>query len=313
MPNAKKYFEDHFPKSLRQQEFKTDAIADVLTVVEHDITRARLGFYRPGWTPKEAVENGLIVIVDGSDLMTREAEQDYLFLQVFSLIMAEVDKRRPGQTEPKITIEADETYSLLQVPGVAKLIARLPSQYRNKGVCLVVVIQTLNQLARGVEGQPGLRENIWSFGNIACFALLDKTDCEETAMQFFAFDQSAQKLSPNTDTQHPTMLNMSEQIRDQADRIQHFRQRECYVRRFLAEARMDDRIRHFPRTREVRITCTDADVENLKDQLVMIRGVEIGIALNIINKRQSVINKLVDEYQQKQKEKKARESKPRKV
>ena len=52
----------------------------------------------------------------------------------------------------------------------------------------------------------------------------------------------------------------------------------------LDESRMD-RIMHIGRTREVRLTATHQDVERLKDQLMLERGVSLAEAEKIIGGR----------------------------
>ena len=80
------------------------------------------------------------------------------------------------------------------------------------------------------------------------------------------------------------MENRDEQVAVRAYQLQHFAQRECYVRRFIDEARMD-KIIHVGRTREARITATNEDVENLKDRLMLQRGVLLSEVEKIIGQR----------------------------
>ena len=80
------------------------------------------------------------------------------------------------------------------------------------------------------------------------------------------------------------MENRDEQVAVRAYQLQNLAQRECYVRRFVNEARMD-RIIHIGKTRDVRITATHEDIENLKDKLMLQRGVPISKAEKIISER----------------------------
>jgi hypothetical protein len=69
-----------------------------------------------------------------------------------------------------------------------------------------------------------------------------------------------------------------------AYQLQRLEQRECYVRRFIGESRMD-RIIHIGKTREVRLSATHQDVERLKDRLMLKRGVPLADAEKVINQR----------------------------
>jgi len=67
VPQAKEYLEKEFlPLSPNEKELRTYAIRALLGPTEAPEIRARLGYYQPRWTPREAIKNGLMVIVDGS-------------------------------------------------------------------------------------------------------------------------------------------------------------------------------------------------------------------------------------------------------
>ncbi len=137
-----------------------------------------MGYYRPGWTAKEAIDKGLLVLVDGARLINREITQHYLFMQVYSLIMAEINKRRPSDPNDKpVSLVMDEVYSLIQIPGMAPEISRLSPQYRSRKLQLYVVLQELSQMA--LE----LRPHIWSLGNLVCFALSNFNEAYELSQQ----------------------------------------------------------------------------------------------------------------------------------
>ena len=84
--------------------------------------------------------------------------------------------------------------------------------------------------------------------------------------------------------QHDIMENRDEQAAIRAYQLQNLAQRECYVRRFRDEARMD-RIIHIGKTREIRLAATRREVEGLKDRLMRERGVPLTKAKEIINGR----------------------------
>jgi len=43
----------------------------MLGAIETPEARARIGSYKPGWTPREAIKNGLMVLVNGQGLLTK--------------------------------------------------------------------------------------------------------------------------------------------------------------------------------------------------------------------------------------------------
>jgi len=109
--------------------------------------RARVGYYRPGWTAKEAIEKGLMVLCDGANLINRETTQHYLFMQVYSLIMAEINKRRPANPDDlPVSLVMDEVYSLLKIRDGPE-ISSLSPQYRSRKLQLYIVLQELSQMS----------------------------------------------------------------------------------------------------------------------------------------------------------------------
>src|SRR3990170_990154 len=137
----------------------------MLGAVESREIRAKVGYYRPGWTPKEAIEKGLIVLINGARLINQKNAQHYLFTQVYSLILQEINKRIPNDPNDKpVALVMDEVYSLLSIPGMAEEVGMLSPLYRSRKLELYIVLQALSQLAKN------LKEQIWSIGNVVCFA-----------------------------------------------------------------------------------------------------------------------------------------------
>ena len=122
------------------------------------------------------------------------------------------------------------------------------------------------------------------------FSLLDIEDCFTVVKNLIPFDPQLIKVPARREDQHDIMENRDEQLAVRAYQLQRLAQRECYVRRFIDEARMD-RIIHFGKTREVRLTATHEDVERLKDQLMLERGVPLSEAEKMIGQRKISINK----------------------
>jgi hypothetical protein len=169
-------------------------------------------------------------------------------------------------------------------------LAHLPSEYRSRKLQLFLVIQSFKQLAGEEHGKKGLEDVFFSFGNMVVFSLLDIEDCFTAVKNFVPFNPLRVKVPARREGQHDIMENRDEQLAIGAYQLQRLAQRECYVRRFVNEARMD-RVIHVGRTREVRLSATHQDVERLKDKLMLQRGVSVSKAEEIINKRKLTMKK----------------------
>ncbi len=282
---AREYFIHSFTGDSKLDKELSDALADILDIINSRRIRARVGYPFPGWTPGEVVRNGLVDLSDGSELNTNQKQKDYLYLQLFHLILNEINKRVPSVPgyQP-INWVMDEVYTFTETPSVSRILAHLPSEYRSRKLQLFLVIQSLKQLAGEENGKKGLEDVFFSFGNMVVFSLLDIEDCMTIIKNLIPFDPQQVKVPARHEGQHDIMENRDEQLAVRAYQLQHLAQRECYVRRFIDESRMD-RIIHIGRTREVRITATHQDVENLKDKLVLQRGVPLSKAEKIISER----------------------------
>src|SRR6185503_465796 len=150
--------------------------------------------------------------------------------------------------------------------------------------------QSLKQLAGEENGKKGLEDVFFSFGNMVFFSLLDIEDCFTVIKNLIPFDPQQVKVPARSDGQHDIMENRDEQVAVRAYQLQHLAQRECYVRRFVNEARMD-RVIHIGRTRDVNLTATHEDVERLKDKLMLQRGVLISKAEKLIGERKISLQK----------------------
>src|SRR3990172_6840480 len=288
---AHEYFTFHFTGRERIDRELAHALVDVLDVIKSQRIRARVGYPNPGWTPKEAIRNGLIVLCDGSGLNNNHMQKDYAFLQLFHLVLDEINKRVPSSPGYyPINWVMDEVYTFTETPSVARILAHLPSEYRSRKLQLFLVLQSLKQLAGEENGKKGLEDVFFSFGNMVVFSLLDIDDCFTVVKNFFPFNPQTVKVTARREDQHDIMENRDEQLAVQAYQLQHLAQRECYVRRFQDEARMD-RIVHIGRTREVRITASYKDVEALKDKLMLMRGVSLQRAEEMINQRKISVQK----------------------
>jgi hypothetical protein len=88
---AKKFFErEYLPKEAMNPHDKYLMTATLRTLLGHidgRVARATLGYFKPGWTPKEADENDLLVIVDAHGAINTEAAQHWLLTSPFSQVM----------------------------------------------------------------------------------------------------------------------------------------------------------------------------------------------------------------------------------
>jgi hypothetical protein len=282
---ANEYFAIHYTGKEKLDKELAHALVDVLDVIKSRRIRARVGCPTPGWTPSEAVRKGLVIACDGSGLNNNHSQKDYAFLQLFHLVLDEINKRVPSAPGyHPINWVMDEVYTFTETPSVARILAHLPSEYRSRKLQLFLVIQSFKQLAGEENGKKGLEDVFFSFGNMAVFSLLDIEDCFTGVKNLFPFDPQLVKVPARHEGQHDIMENRDEQLAVRAYQLQQLSQRECYVRRFVNEARMD-RIIHIGRTREVHLSATHEDVENLKDELMRERGVPLSKADEIISMR----------------------------
>jgi hypothetical protein len=220
-------------------------------------------------------------------------QKDYAFLQLFHLVLDEINKRVPSAPGyHPINWVMDEVYTFTETPSVARILAHLPSEYRSRRLQLFLVIQSFKQLAGEEHGKKGLEDVFFSFGNMVIFSLLDIEDCFRGVKNLFPFDPQLVKVPARHEGQHDIMENRDEQLAVGAYQLQKLAQRECYIRRFIDEARMD-RIIHVGRTREVRIMANHEDVERLKDELMRQRGVPLRNAEKIIANRELTKQKKV--------------------
>lgn len=286
VPHSRDYFlHDFAPSTFSDKEKTTKAIKNILTVCEPWPIRARLGYPQPGWTPREAIESGLLVLVDGSKLIDQDNVRDYLFTQAFSLIMSEINKRRPDDPDDlPVTLLLDEVYSLIQISGMGAAISRLAPQYRNRKLQLLIALQELAQMSED------LRAHIWSLGNIVCFGLSNHNEAYEMAQQLFKYEAGSIKLPSSDKSTRPIIEADRGQYLAIANKIQRMERRECIVRRYLSEEEMDRYIRYVPKTKEVQQAIQDESVEEVRERLVKERGVRVEDALHAVNKRKMDIS-----------------------
>lgn len=281
VPEAKWFFENVFLQlKFTERELRSYALLAMLGTIEASQVRARIGSHTPGWTPREAIKNGMMVLVNGARLINQRNTQHYLFTQVYSLIMAEINKRTPGNSLDKpVALVMDEVYSLLSIPGMAEEVGMLSPLYRSRKLELYIVLQALSQLA------DNLKEQIWSIGNIVCFAVSNFDEAYQLAQQIFPYDPQTIKLSAKGEAGQPVIEPDRGQYLQIANEIQRFAHRECVIRRYQSEKVLDKYVLWVKKTKEIADTRINVSVSDMKDRLLRERGVKVIDTLGAINQR----------------------------
>ncbi len=263
-----------------ERELRTYALLSLLGAIETQETRARIGYFRPAWTPREAIKNGYMVLVNGARLINQKNTQHYLFTQVYSMIMSEINKRIPADpNDQPVALVMDEVYSLLSIPGMAEEVGMLSPLYRSRKLELYIVLQALSQLA------PTLREQIWSIGNIVSFAVSNFEEAYELAQQLFPYNPETVKLAPKADSQQPVIEPDRGQYVQIANELQRMQHRECIIRRYTSEKILDKYVHWVKKTKDVPAVPTELSVTEFKEILLKQRGVRVREALEVVNKR----------------------------
>lgn len=281
VPEAKWFFQNVFlPLKPAERELRSYALLAMLGTIETPETRARVGFGKPGWTPREAIRGGYMVLVNGARLINQRNTQHYLFTQVYSLIMSELNKRRPGNpNDEPVALVMDEVYSLLSIPGMAEEIGTLSPLYRSRKLELYIVLQSLSQLA------PALRQQIWSIGNIVCFAVSNFEEAYEISQQLFVYEPKTIKMAARSDAQQPIIEPDRGQYLKMANDLQRMTHRECIIRRYSSERILDKYIRWVKKTKDTKNMPNEALINELKEELLQRRGVRVLDALAVVNQR----------------------------
>lgn len=280
-PEAKWFLEKVFLELKPvERELRTYALLALLGVVETPETRARVGFYRPGWTPREAMRTGKIVLINGSRLINQKHTQHYLFTQAYSLIMSEINNRVPNDPDDKpVALVMDEVYSLISIPGMAEEVGMLSPLYRSRKLELYIVLQALSQLALTLKRQ------IWSIGNIVSFAISNFEEAYEIAQQIFPYDPKTIKLGAKSDLGQLIVEPDRGQYLQMANELQRLGHRECVIRRYASEMGLDKYLLWVKKTKEVSRVPTDVTLAEFKSRLLKENGVRVKDALQVVNQR----------------------------
>ena len=280
VPESAFYFKSMEKIDAKEKEMRSFTLRSVLGVIEPRFIRARIGYFKPSWCPSEAVEKGLIVLVSGENLLDQELQSNYIFTQIYSMIRQEINRRHPNDPKDNpFLIVIDEAPILFKVPGLAREIGEISTFYRSRKVWLIVIVQALWQVAKE------LREQIWSFGNIASFAVEDINDARELAEQMLRYNPKMEKQSARTIYQNPITEPEHGEYTMLAQWIQNFKKREVLMRRYFNEGKKDKYIRHVFRTPDVEGKKDLQEIEAYKEKIFKQRAIPIRDALEVINQR----------------------------
>lgn len=289
VPESKWYFEREYlgeAVSPRERELRTFPLRALFGMIEPRAIRARVGYPRPGWTPKEAEEKGLIVLVSGEALINQESAQAILFTDVFSQILAQVNKRTPHNPDDKpVLLIIDEVPMLIRIPGMAAEIGKISPMYRSRKLQMIIIIQALWQLA------DNLKEQIWSMGNVACFGIDDFGEAYATAQQLFKYDPSSAKLPPASPTGHPIVEPDRGQYLTAANWLQHLKKRGLVLKRYITEGEEEPFVWYIMQTSNKPDNALTEPLMEIKERLLRRRAIPVKNALELINQRKLVYKK----------------------
>jgi hypothetical protein len=285
VPESVLYFRSFFSSTVdaKEREMRSFTLRSILGVVEPRFMRARLGYYKPSWSPNEAVEKGLIVLVTGETMLDQEMQLNYIFTQIFSMIRQEMNRRRPNNPDDKpFLLAIDEAPILFEVPGMTKEFGQVSTFYRSRKVWFIVIVQALWQIAKE------MREQIWSFGNIISFAVQDVNDARQIAEQIFHYNPKQVKQPPRTIAQNPTTEPEHGEYTLFAQWIQGFKKREMVVRRYFDESAEDRWTRHIEKNADIPANESIIEVDAYKERIFLQRAIPIRDALEVVNHRNLV-------------------------
>jgi hypothetical protein len=280
-PSAKWLLENQYLNLKPDEAMKrVMALISVLEDIEAPEIRARVGYPRPAYTAKDIIEKGKILFVNGRLINDQDRTVQYIFTQVYSMFMNEIQMRTPHDPMDKpVTLVFDEVYQMIGMKSFAPELSRLSTYFRSRKLNPIIVAQELSQFS------DELRPHIWSYGNIITFSVFNFDDAFELAQQLFPYYPQSIKMPSRTDTGQPITEPDRGQYLQIANKIRGMKHRECLVRSYISEREPEKYIRWVPKTKDVAMTATDSEVAELKQELLEKYGVRIRDALTVINQR----------------------------
>jgi hypothetical protein len=281
---SKFYFEKQYIEEKvmprHEKELTTRALRFLLGIIDSQVVRATLGYYKPSWTPKEATENGQAILIDAHKMINTPEAQHYLIVQAFSLVMDWINKREVDDpNNQRVIIVLDETFPLLQIDGFAEWLSMISPLYRARGIEIVILIQGMWQL------DERLAKQIWSMGTIIAFRRDDIDEAELIARQLWNYDSHYVKNPARTDWQNPTTESQDGQDRMNGDWIQNFEPRQFVMRQYINEQEKQPGVIFVKKTKELPNTKQYITVKEIKERLRKRDGVLIRDALEVLKDR----------------------------
>ncbi len=281
---------DYFRQTLLQKKLppttrtaKVDALTDALQVIEPKPLRARYGYDRPGITPREIIDRGLVYMVSGERLTNQETAQAWVFWDEFASLRAVINQRVPHDpAEKPVLLVIDEVYKLFEIKGMAKALGQITTYFRSRQLMPMIVIQAYWQL------DDLLKEQIWNMGNLVTFALSNFYDAKVFAEQVFEYDPVQEKLPAASEGGQPILEYSSGQFHKEANWIQRLKWRQVVMRRYLNERDREDFVAFVEQTREVPKGELPRPLIELKEGLFRRRAIPLRDALNVVNNRRLI-------------------------
>ena len=280
-PEAKWYFERQFLSLTEpERDLRSYTLRSILGAVEPKAIRARVGYHTPGWTPREAIEKGQIVLVSGEELINQEQAMGILFTDVYSQILAVINERTPHDpTDPPVLMVIDEVPMLLEIKGMAEEIGKVSPRYRSRRLQIIVIIQMLAQL------DDDLRKKIWSLGNTACFGIDSHKEAYEIAQQLFNYDPQKIKFAATSDTGQPIVEQDRGGYLIGANWLQHLPARSLVLKRWIDEGTEERFVQFIQSTSDKPDGPLPTELIEIKEQLLERTAIPIEEALKAVNSR----------------------------
>jgi hypothetical protein len=282
-PEAKWYFENQLLRdkiTAQAIESRTAALIGTLGVVESRSLRARYGFYRPGITPREVIDKGLIYLVSGEKLANQESAQAWVFWHEFASLRAVINQRTPHDPHSKpVLLVIDEVYRLFEIKGMAKALGQVSTYFRSRKLMPIIIIQAHWQLSEL------LKEQIWNLGNIVSFSMENFKNAYDLAQQIFKYDPKSVKLAAVSPTGQPVVEPDRGQYLGEANWIQNLKKRQVIMRRYKSEGEKESFINFVAQTKDKPQGVLPAPLSDLKLELLKRRAIPVRDALEVINQR----------------------------
>jgi len=266
--SAKWFLENKYMKlTADEQDMRVLGLISVLDDIEAPEIRERVGYHRPSYTFPNIIRKGQILLINGHRINDQERTLAYSLVQVKSLLMNEISKRMPNNpNDAGFTFLMDEIPFILDYADMEKAISRFSTYFRSRKLQPIIVAQELSQFSKE------LRPHIWGYANVVCFNLLNFDDAFETAQQLFPYLPNTVKVPGKTATAQDLYEPDRGQYLQIANQIRNLKHRECVVRRQNSEKDSEKHILWVQKTKDARLTATEKEITELKEELLQKYG-----------------------------------------